>query len=83
MSFFTKTTFGLKILQWNCRHLNSVKLVELKNFIEEFSPDLISLQEVKLNQEQANLFLRFHSHSVYYKPRKKKTLQRRRRGHYC
>ena len=49
----------LKVVHWNCYQLDKIKLNELKLFINEFKPDLISLQEVKLNQEQANLFLRF------------------------
>ena len=59
----------LKIVHWNCYHLDAIKLVELKLFINKFEPDLISLQEVKLNQEQANLFLRLDSYTLYYKPR--------------
>ena len=70
MNFISHKPF-LKIVHWNCFKLDKIKLNELKLFLNEFEPDLISLQEVKLNQEQANLFLRFDSYSVYYKPRER------------
>ena len=60
----------LKLVQWNCFKLDIVKLAELRIFIDEHRPDVISLQEVKLNQEEANLFLRFDSYTVHYKPRR-------------
>ena len=46
------------------------RLVELKFFLEEFDPDIVSIQELKLNQEQANLWLNFDGYTVHYKPRK-------------
>ena len=70
MNYFNSKPF-LKVVHWNCYQLDKIKLNELKLFINEFKPDLISLQEVKLNQEQANLFLRFDSYSLYYKPRER------------
>ena len=38
--------------------------------MEEFDPDIVSIQELKLNQEQANLYLSFDGYIVHYKPRK-------------
>ena len=32
--------------------------------------DIVSIQEVKMNKEQANVFLSFDGFSTYYKPRK-------------
>ena len=61
----------VKIVHWNCFRYDSSKQVELERFIDKFKPDIISLQEVKFNQEQANLFLRFDSYIVYYKPRQR------------
>ena len=46
------------------------RLIDLKLFLEEFDPDIISIQELKLNQEQANLYLSFDGYTVHYKPRK-------------
>ena len=45
-------------------------LYEFKLFLEHFQPDIVSVQEIKMNQEQSNLFLRFDGYKVYYKPRK-------------
>ena len=39
-------------------------------FLEEIKPDIMSIQEVKLTQEEVNLRIRFNGYSVYYKPRK-------------
>ena len=64
-----KSKASLKIVHWNCYQLDAIKLTELRLFIDAFKPDLISLQEVKLNREQANLFLRFDAFTLYYKPR--------------
>ena len=50
--------------------MTQARIFELKLFLEEFQPDIMSIQEVKLNQEQANLFLRFDGYNVHYKPRK-------------
>jgi hypothetical protein len=37
--------------------------------LEQIQPDIVSIQEIKMNKEQANLFLRFDGYKVYYKPR--------------
>ena len=49
--------------------MTQARIFELKLFLEEFQPDIVSIQEVKLNQEQANLFLRFEGYNIHYKPR--------------
>ena len=49
--------------------MTAARIFELKLFLEEFQPDIMSIQEVKLNQEQSNLSLRFEGYSVHYKPR--------------
>ena len=46
------------------------RLVKLKHFLKEFYPDIVSIQELKLNQEQVNLYLNFDGYTVQYKPRK-------------
>ena len=71
MNFLSKLSnpFELKIVQWNCFKMTQARLFEFKIFLEQIQPDIVSLQEVKMNQEQANLFLRFDGYKVYYKPR--------------
>ena len=71
MNVLSKTSnlFELKIVQWNCFKMTQARLIEFKLFLEQFQPDIVSLQEVKMNQEQSNLFLRFDGYKVYYKPR--------------
>ena len=61
----------LKIVQWNCFKLTQARIFELGEFLKEFQPDIISIQEIKMNQEQANLFLRLDGYSVHYRPRNK------------
>ena len=41
--------------------------------MEEIQPDLVSIQEVKMNKEQSNLFMRFDGYTVRYKPRNEKS----------
>jgi len=60
----------LKVAHWNCFKLTQSRQFELKNFLNIFKPDIISLQELKLNEEEARLCLRIVGYSVYIKPRK-------------
>ena len=59
----------LKIIHWNCFKMTQSRLIELTNFLSETKPDIMCLNEVKYSHEEANLFLRFDSYYVYYKPR--------------
>ena len=40
----------------------------IRNF--NLPPDIVPIDEIKMNKEQANIFLRFDGFSSYYKPRK-------------
>ena len=62
-------TKKLKIIQWNCFKLTASRLIELEIFLKKFDPDIISLQEIKLNTESANFKLRFSNYSTYVKAR--------------
>ena len=62
-------TTKLKIIQWNCFKLTASRLIELEIFLKKFDPDIISLQEIKLNTESANFKLRFSNYSTYVKAR--------------
>jgi hypothetical protein len=72
MNYFSKlaNTHELCIIQWNCFKLTDSRIIELRLFLEEFKPDVMSIQEIKMNQEQANLKIRFDGYSTLYKPRK-------------
>ena len=63
--------FSMKIIQWNCFKMTQSRLVEFKIFLDSFKPDIVSIQEIKMNQEEANFFLRFDGYVVYYKSRDK------------
>ena len=56
------------IVQWNCFKLTRSR-IEFGLFLERFKPDIMSIQEVKLNQEEANLLIRYDSYDTHYKPR--------------
>ncbi len=47
---------------------------ELEQFIDDSQPDIISLNEVKMNKEEANQFLNINNYSTYYKPRIKNSI---------
>ena len=52
------STTELVIVQWSCLKLTRSRIFELGLFLEKFKPDIMSIQEVKLNQEEANLLIR-------------------------
>ena len=62
--------FQIKIAQWNCFKLTTARIVELKNFLNIIKPDIISIQELKLSEERANLHLRVSGYITYVKARK-------------
>ena len=64
-----KSKFNFKIIHWNCFKLSEARIFEFKLFLKKFSPDIVSIQEVKLNKEDGNLKLRFESYYTYHKPR--------------
>ena len=60
----------LKTVHWNSFKLNEDRIFELSLFLKVFKPHLMSINEVKLSREKANLFLRFDEYNTIYKPRK-------------
>jgi hypothetical protein len=61
--------FNLNIIHWNCFKLSDTRLFELEIFISKFKPDIISLQEIKLTNENANYEIRFDGYSTYHRLR--------------
>ncbi len=59
----------LRVVHWNCCKLNQLRHFELENFINTFNPDIISLQEIKLSEENARLLLNFHGYTLHVKSR--------------
>ena len=51
--------YNLKIIHWNCFKMTENRAKELNEFIKLNKPDVISLNEVKLNNEKANALLSF------------------------
>ena len=64
-------THSIKIIQWNCFKMTQTRLAEFKIFLNSFKPDLVSIQEIKMNQEEGNIFLRFDGYVTYFRPRLK------------
>ena len=52
--------------------MTQARLFEFKLFLTEIQPDIVSIQWVKMNREQANLFLKFDGFITHYKPRENK-----------
>ena len=58
------------IYHWNCfAVLNKIESINM--FLNEFKPDILSLNEIKLNDQEANYYLRFKGYSTYFNCRKK------------
>ena len=60
----------LKICHFNCNSIANKK-EEFELFLDKHSPDLVSLNEIKLSIEKANYLLRFNNYVSYHKCRKK------------
>ena len=61
----------LVIIHWNCNHLPSkVKLLE--HFLTKESPDIILLNEIKMDLTQSNFYLDIKNYQSIVKPRDKK-----------
>ncbi len=61
----------LKIFHWNCFCLTRAKVIELRDYVNKFSPDIVSLNELKMSEETANLMMRFDGYASYFKVRNK------------
>lgn len=62
-------TTKLDIYHLNCFKLTDIRREELKLFLEEQKPDVVSLNKIKLNENEANYFLRFENYVPFYKIR--------------
>ena len=65
----TSPTKKIKIIHWNCFKLNQNKCKEIEYFLIDNSPDILCLNEVKLDENRANYFLKFINYTTIYKPR--------------
>jgi exonuclease III/phage gp16-like protein len=65
----TSPTKKIKIIHWNCFKLNQNKCKEIEYFLIDNSPDILCLNEVKLDENRANCFLKFTNYTTIYKPR--------------
>ena len=62
-------SFQLKTVHWNCFKLSQQRQFELEHFLNNTKPDIMSLQEIKLDKEVANLRLNFRGYSTYIRTR--------------
>ena len=62
---------SLKIVHWNSFKMTISKCEELNEFIKKNNPDIMSLNEVKMNHEEANYYLNFNNYKTFHKPREK------------
>ena len=60
---------SLNILQWNCFKFTEARMYEFQNFLNIFKPDIVSIQELKLCEEEANFRLRFRGYDTFHKVR--------------
>ena len=64
----TKYKENLSIFQWNCNNLVS-KLDLFKLFLNTFKPDIVLLNELKVDEQRDNFFLNFTNYHKISKPR--------------
>ncbi len=62
--------FQVKIVQWNCFKLSNEREMELKLFLKECSPDILSIQEIKLTDEKARILLNQKGYTAHIRSRK-------------
>lgn len=60
----------IKLIHWNCNHF-VLKRELFINFLREEEPGIVLLNEIKLNQEEANHYLKIGGYSTLVKVRKK------------
>ena len=61
---------NLNILHWNCNHVLS-KIEILKHYLIHNQPDIVLLNETKLDTCHSNFYLDFDNYNVISKPRNK------------
>lgn len=59
----------LSLVHWNCFKLTIERIEELRLFIEKFKPDIISLNELKLDYYECNFFLNFDGYCAVFRVR--------------
>ena len=60
---------NLKIVQWNCLCMTVARVELLKIFLKHENPDIMAINEVKLNDVTGNFRLRFDNYITLYKSR--------------
>lgn len=58
----------LKFIHWNPNSIKN-KLEEFSDFLAKYQPDFVSLNETKLNQTNANKYLRINGYETVHKAR--------------
>ncbi len=59
---------NLKVTSWNCNSYRAHQ-TEIGSFLEKNRPDILCLQEINLNDQEANFLLDFKGYDTYYKCR--------------
>jgi exonuclease III len=59
----------IRAVHWNCFKLTQQRRFELEHFLNLIKPDILSIQEIELSKEEANLCLNFQEYSAYIRTR--------------
>lgn len=60
----------IKLIHWNCNSIKGQKIEELKEFLMQAKPDIVSLNEIKCNKSNANaIFSDITNYNVIFKAR--------------
>lgn len=66
-----KSTLNSRVIHWNAFKLTNARVAELKLFLHSNQPDVVAIQECKLNEEEASLYLQFQDYKLHYASRPK------------
>ena len=66
---YIRTDKTLQIVQWNCHSATTERIAALELFLHDFQPDIVCLNETKLNQEQANQRLSINNYTTHHRAR--------------
>ena len=65
----THTTQTVTIAHWNCHKLTTARNIDLRCFIYEHKPDIICLNELKLNEQECNDRLQYDGYISLFRCR--------------
>ena len=57
------------IIHWNCHSLTEKRRIELSSFLVENNPDVMCMNELKLNEAESNKYIQFAGYTSIFRCR--------------